>query len=203
MKIIILCSLYWESSDLLINPMIQLLVRIKFSINFLIVFHPMHYITPSYIYNDTWASECFPPYWREAIVIPFPKSGKDNSNPANYRFISVTSCLFKTVERMINDRLVWFFETNYHLSNIQCGFRPNRCTIDHTVRLVSYIHVAFARKEHVVTGFSDLEKAYETTWQYGILQHLYQFGFQDHFPLFIQHFYFILTAWFNKNYSQK
>ncbi|OOZ19332.1 hypothetical protein BOW30_12850 [Solemya velum gill symbiont] len=57
---------------------------------------------------------------------------------------------------MINDRLVWFLENNNLLSNIQCGFRQNRNAIDHLIRLDSYIHDAFARKEHVVTVFFDL-----------------------------------------------
>ncbi|OOZ37989.1 hypothetical protein BOW52_09705 [Solemya elarraichensis gill symbiont] len=77
---------------------------------------------------------------------------------------------------MINDRLVWFLESNNLLTNIQCGFRQGRSTIDHLVRLENYIRDAFLKKEHVVTVFFDLEKAYETTWQYGILKDLFDFG---------------------------
>ena len=41
-----------------------------------------------------------------------PKPEKDNTDPNNYRLIALTSCICKTMERMINKRLVWFIETN-------------------------------------------------------------------------------------------
>ena len=71
---------------------------------------------------------------------------------------------------MINARLVWFLESNGLLSNIQCGFRQGRNTLDHLVRFETFIRNAFVKKEHVVSIFFDLEKAYNTTWKYGILK---------------------------------
>ena len=50
---------------------------------------------------------------------------------------------------MINDRLVWFLESN----QLQAGFRKNNCTNDHLIRLESFIHDAFVKKEHVVAVF--------------------------------------------------
>ncbi|OOY58141.1 hypothetical protein BOW02_12460, partial [Solemya velum gill symbiont] len=86
---------------------------------------------------------------------------------------------------MINDRLVWFLESNNLLTNLHCGFRQGRSTIDHLVRLESYIRDAFLKKEHVVTVFFDLEKAYESTWQYGILKDLFDFVLKGRLPVFI------------------
>ncbi|OOZ28992.1 hypothetical protein BOW34_12860, partial [Solemya velum gill symbiont] len=45
------------------------------------------------------------------------------------------------------------------------------------------------KKEHVVTVFFDLEKAYETTWQYGILKDLFDFELKGRLPVFIQNFF--------------
>ena len=39
---------------------------------------------------------------------PIPKPGKDDTDPSNYRPIVLTSCLYKTLEHMINTRLIWF-----------------------------------------------------------------------------------------------
>ena len=64
------------------------------------------------IFNKTWSSGNFPSDWRKAIVIPIPKPGKDPTNPTNYRPIALVSCICKTMERMINRRLVW------HLTNV-------------------------------------------------------------------------------------
>ena len=93
------------------------------------------------------------------------------------------------MERMINARLVWFRESNGLLSNIQCGFRQGRNTLDHPVRFETFIRNAFATKEHAVSVFPDLEKAYDTTWKYGILKDLFDMGLKGKLPNFISKFY--------------
>ena len=40
-----------------------------------------------------------------ATVIPIPRPDKDHTDPTYYRPIALTSCICKTMERMINDRL--------------------------------------------------------------------------------------------------
>ena len=62
------------------------------------------------VYNHVWESGCFLPSWREAVVIPIPKPGKDHLDPGNFRPIALTSCLCKTMERMINAHLMWSLE---------------------------------------------------------------------------------------------
>jgi len=44
--------------------------------------------------------------------MPVPKPGKDTSSPTNYRPIALTSCVCKVMERMVNNRLVWYLERN-------------------------------------------------------------------------------------------
>ena len=41
----------------------------------------------------------------------------------------------------------------------------NRSTIDHLVRLETFIRDAFVNKEHAVSIFFDLEKANDTIWK--------------------------------------
>ena len=60
-------------------------------------------------------------------------------------------------------RLIWYFEHNKILTDIQCGFRKRKSTVDHLVRLESFIRDAFLNKQEVVSIFFDLEKAYDTT----------------------------------------
>jgi ribonuclease HI len=140
------------------------------------------------IFNSIWDSGNFPEAWREATIIPVAKPGKDSTNPTNYRPISLTSCLCKTMERMINARLVWFLESNGLISKCQSGFRHGRSTTDHLVRLESFIRDGFVRGHHVVSVFFDLEKAYDTTWKYGIMKDLHNSGLRGKMPLFIKNF---------------
>ena len=111
-----------------------------------------------HIFNKIWHIGILPDSWKEATVIPIPKPGKDSTSPANYRLIALTSCICKTMERMVNDRLVWFLEKNKLIAAVQSGFRKQRSTLDHLVRFDSFIREAFIKKEHVVSVFFFISK---------------------------------------------
>ena len=138
--------------------------------------------------NTIWLSGKIPSSWKEATVVPIPKPNKDLSDPTNYRPIALTSCLCKTMERMVNDRLIWVLESKKLLSKFQCGFRKDHSTLDHLVRFEHFIREAFARKKQVLAVFFDLEKAYDTTWKHGILTDLFDLEFRGRLPIFIQNF---------------
>ena len=124
--------------------------------------------------------------WRTSTVIPIPKPAKDASDPNNYHPIALTSCLCKVMERMVNNRLLWFLERNK--LPFQCGFRKQRSTTDHLVRLESLIREAFIQRQHAVAVFFDLEKAYDCTWKYGIMKDLHHAGLRGRLPCFIESF---------------
>ena len=44
------------------------------------------------------------------------------------------------------------------------------------------------KKEHILAIFFDLEKAYDTTWKFGILSDLYDLDFRGRLPTFIDRF---------------
>ena len=67
--------------------------------------------------NALWSQHVFPDAWKDAIIIPIPKEGRDGSDPQNYRPIALTSCMGKLMERMIVKRLSWYLEKTFH-------FRP-------------------------------------------------------------------------------
>ena len=140
------------------------------------------------IYNCIWTTGVFPESWREALVIPIPKQGKQPSDPNSYRPIALTSCVCKVLERMINNRLVWFLESNNLITANQNGFRKHRSTLDHLIRFESFIREAFVKKEHEVSIFFDLESAYDTTWKYGVMKDLHDFGLRGRLANFISAF---------------
>ena len=43
-------------------------------------------------------------------------------------------------------------------------------------------------KEHLLAVFFDLEKAYDTTWKYGIMNDLHEIGLRGRLPIFVQNF---------------
>ena len=56
---------------------------------------------------------------------------------------------------------------------------------DHLVSLERYLRDAFAQRQQAVGLFFDLEKAYETTWQYGIIRALHRIGLRGRLPVFV------------------
>jgi hypothetical protein len=89
---------------------------------------------------------------------------------------------------MINNRLVWYLENNGIITNFQSGFRKQRSTNDQLVRLETFIRETCVNKQHLVSIFFDLEKAYDSTWKYGILKDLKDAGLKGRLPLFISGF---------------
>ena len=140
-------------------------------------------------FNDIWETGNIPKSWKEATSLPIPKPGKDKTNPNDYRPIFLTSCICKTLERMINERLVLYLETNNIIPELQSGLRHQRCTNDHLVRLETFIREAFIKKEPLVAVFFDLKKAFDTTWKYGIMNDLHEIGLKGRLPIFVQNFF--------------
>ena len=99
------------------------------------------------IYNHSWEQGVLPQIWREATMIPILKKGKDPKKANSYRPVSLTSCVVKTMERIVNERLKWYLETENLLAPEQAGFRQFRSTEDQATYLSQEIEDAF--QEHV------------------------------------------------------
>ena len=139
-------------------------------------------------YNHIWLNGLFPQAWRHAIIIPIEKPGKDPSDPVNYRPISLTSCLCKLIEKMVNNRFTWYLEKNDILTNTQSGSRTGRSTLDPLTNIEDHIRRGFEKKKVTVAIFFDIKKAYDSTWRYWILKSLELNGFKGLLPKFIKNF---------------
>ena len=91
------------------------------------------------------SAEC-PQAWRNATVIPLLKAGKNPSDLASYRPVSLTSCIAKIAERMIADRLYYLAEQNNWFSSLQAGFRRGHSCMDQIIRLSQAIEDGFQGK---------------------------------------------------------
>ena len=135
--------------------------------------------------NDLWHKQIFPAAWREAIVIPILKPGKDKSNPANYRPISLTSCFGKIFERMVGIRLNWFLEENSLLTRYQSGFRKNHTTYDHIVRLETDIRKGFKYKKSTTAVFLDISRAYDMVHKPILIYKLHKIGIRGNLAKYL------------------
>ena len=128
------------------------------------------------LFNKVWLEGDIPAAWKQSVIIPIRKPGKDAKNPSNYRPIALTSQIGKVMERMVNDRLVYWLETGGLLHSYQSGFRKGRGTMDPVVALEDSIRKAQVNKETVLAIFFDVEKAYDMVWKEGLLIKLRQLG---------------------------
>ena len=113
--------------------------------------------------NSFFKNSYFPEEWNTSIIIPIVKPGKNPACPTSYRPIALTSCFCKIMERLLNERLMEHLESKGILNKVQSGCRRNRSTIDNLVRLEDSIRTAFAKKEHFIGIFIDLERSYDMT----------------------------------------
>lgn len=58
------------------------------------------------VFNKVWKEGKIPAGWKEAVIVPIRKPGKDASNPANYRPVVLISHRVKLMERLVNGRLM-------------------------------------------------------------------------------------------------
>ena len=119
--------------------------------------------------NRTWTESSLPSAWRTAIINPVLKKGKTPGDPQNYRPISLTSCIGKLAERMVNYRLYWWLEKNGVLDHAQAGFRKGCRTEDQLFRLTQTVIDGFQAKKDTTAIFIDLQQAYDKIWRQGLL----------------------------------
>ena len=128
------------------------------------------------IFNLSWNKGDVPQQWKEATMIPILKTGKNKSKPLSYRPISLTSCVCKTMERIINERMQWYLESEAVLIPEQAGFRQHRSTEDQTTHLAQVIEDAFQAKKVVLASFIDLQKAFDKVWKGGLIVKMQRSG---------------------------
>ena len=138
--------------------------------------------------NRTWKEGKIPTQWRTARVTPILKKGKPAGKPSSYRPISLTSCLGKMAERMVNNRLYYWLESNKILHNAQAGFRRKSRTEDQLFRLIQNVIDGFQEGKSTTAVFIDLQQAYDRVWKKGLLIKMSRMGIHGKMLSWIQAF---------------
>ena len=62
------------------------------------------------IFNNSWEQGVLLQIWQEAVAISILKKGKATKKTNSFWPVSLTSCVVKTRERIVNERLRWYLE---------------------------------------------------------------------------------------------
>ena len=120
---------------------------------------------------------CYPE-WLKAKLVLLPKKG-DLGQPKNWRGICLLDIASKILSCVMVERLKEVMEENGPEN--QCGFRPERGTIDGTFNLLMALR---KRQEHnleTYVSFVDLVKAFDSVPRAALFKVLRRYGLPDHF----------------------
>ena len=128
-------------------------------------------------------------------MIPILKKRKDPKQAASYHTISLTSCVGKTMERVVNQLLKWFLEkwyleTNDLLAPEQAGFWQFRATEDQTTYLAQEIEDAFQEKKVIRFASIDIQRAFDKVWIDRLIVNLMRNGVANNMLKWIQSYLF-------------
>jgi hypothetical protein len=118
----------------------------------------------------------FPKSWKKSNVVPIFKHKGAKDSVANYRPISLLSCMSKVVERLVYNELYNFCMENGLLSEKNSGFKKKVGTIDQLIGLTNKIYQGLDDGDEIAMIFLDLSKAYDRVWHTGLLHKLQKIG---------------------------
>ena len=114
----------------------------------------------AHIFNTSMQSGQVPRDWKIANVTAIFKKG-DRQNPGNYRPISLTSVICKTMERLIRDQIVDHLEENNLLSDSQHGFRRKRSCLTNLLDFFNKVIQVYDAAKAVDVIYLDFQKAFD------------------------------------------
>ena len=115
-------------------------------------------------------------------------------NSANYRPISLLSCLNKLLEKILCKRLVRFLEINHISFDYQFGFRKLHSTTLALIEFTDNIRNILDEGNYAISVFVDLTKAFDTVDHEILLDKMDMYGIRGHANDFFR-------SYLNKRYS--
>ena len=128
-----------------------------------------------HIFNQSLTSSHFPSSWKLANVVPVFKKG-DKTNSANYRPISLLSCIGKVFEKCVFKHLHNYLVNNNIIITDQSGFTPKDSAVYQLIDIYDTFLKALDEGKEVRAVFCDISKAFDRVWHRGLLFKLRRIG---------------------------
>ena len=123
------------------------------------------------LFCNFWERETVPNSFKQSIIRPFLKPGKNPCKRGNYRPISLLNVPMKLYEQIIKYRLLTYLETSCYFSKAQAAYRKNRSTSDHLMVLQElFLYYRYVKtgprggkgKQPLYLAFMDIRKAFDS-----------------------------------------
>ena len=118
------------------------------------------------LFNAILTSGHVPDSWAIRKIVHIFKNKGNNTDPSNYRGITLLSCLGKAFTTIVNKRLTSVVDIHYN----QAGFRKDHSVIDHIFLLkkLADIYINNNNKLYYICAFIDYSKAFDTVCRKGL-----------------------------------
>ena len=150
----------------------------------------INHLTPLIVklFNLILISGKYPSSWAVGRIVPIHKKG-DRSLPSNYRGITISSCLGKMFNAILNSRLYKFINENNLMRNEQIGFKKFHRTTDHLFILRNLISLYRKKRKALYLVFIDFQKAFDQVWHTGLFYKLATLGISLNFYSVVKDMY--------------
>lgn len=129
----------------------------------------------AYLINLSLRFETFPECYKIAKIKPLFKKG-EKTLVENYRPVSLLPSISKILETVVKNQVTIFIEQNSILSRNQFGFQKN-CSTTHAIHnLLKNITYVLDQRNHPLTIFCDLSKAFDCVDHSILFQKLRYYG---------------------------
>ena len=123
----------------------------------------------SILFNNCLNLCYFPTAWKKAKLLPILKKGKNPCEPVSYRPISLTPSISKVYEAIINNLINFHTDKNNVIPDNQFGFRFKHSTTHAINKFTSDINSHLHNNEIVGACLIDIEKAFDSVWNEGLI----------------------------------
>jgi hypothetical protein len=140
------------------------------------------------VFNKILKSGVYPKTWCEGVITSLYKSG-DRDDENNYRGITITSCLSKLFNSILNERLVMFRKENNIDTKEQIAYQRGASTVDHIFTFNTIIEKYKKANKPLYCCFVDMKKAFDSVLHSAILLKLLKIGAVGNFFQIIKNMY--------------
>ena len=128
-----------------------------------------------HIFNISMQTGKLPDNWKKANVTPLHKKGPKNL-VENYRPISLTSIVCKTMEKFIRDIILDHMEKHKLFTIHQHGFRKGRSCDTQLIEVLDDWTEQLDNKNAIDTIYLDFQKAFDTVPHQRLINKLQSYG---------------------------
>lgn len=139
------------------------------------------------LFQRSMSQGTLPQEWRTAIVIPLYKKG-DRTAASNYRPISLTSPVIKTMERIVADAIINFCLSHDVFPDNQHGFLPGRSSTTNLLKCLSDWTRQHDAGQPTDVIYLDFEKAFDRVPHQRLLRKLEHLGLRGNLLAWIAAF---------------